>query len=193
MESLQIFLVDPFIFRYCKEKVLKFVQKDEMHFISTTVTDYLANLVQESLLIFSEHPKPAIEYLKKVEFSLKAENDESGVNHLALLASLTAVLQYYLFHKHPPSRATTDVLLNICNSIFPASLSDVSSFEQLIHCHSGLDGIHIYNLLRCGLILVEYLISSGGEAQTRTEFVIKLLGASSVTMPLNVCTISEVS
>jgi hypothetical protein len=191
MESLQIFLVDPFIFRYCKEKVLKFVQKDEMHFISTTVTDYLANLVQESLLIFSEHPKPAIEYLKKVEFSLKAENDESGANHLALLASLTAVLQYYLFHKHPPSTATTDVLLNICNSIFPASLSDVSSFEELIHCHSCLDGIHIYNLLRCGLILVEYLISSGGEAQTWTEFVVKLLGASSVTMPLNVCTISE--
>ena len=202
MQGLQIFFVDPFISKACKEEITDLVKSQDAFALSEHLADYDTSLLQEAVLVSKENPRPTLHYLKTLQSALQGaissadsvcregSNDTSRI----LLSSLVAVFRYWLFHKHPHNPASSAVVLDICRFVFPAIPSDSLTFEDLVTVNKRLEGIQISSLLRHGQVLMEYLIHSGvDQGDIMVNFAVKLLGASSVGMSAIVQTASKVS
>ena len=200
MQGLQIFFVDPFISKGCKEEIADLLKSQNAFTLSKPLDKHYTSLLQEAVLVSEESPQPTLNYLKKLQSALQGgarstdsdsregSNDKSYI----LLSSPVAVLRYWLFHKHPCNPASSAVTLDICRSVFPAIPLAKSTFEDLILVNKCLQGIQLSSLLRHGQLLMEYLIHSGVDQHEIVEFTTKLLGASSVGMSTIVQTASQV-
>ena len=200
MQGLQIFFIDPFISKSCKEEIADLLKSQDAFTLSEPTTEHYTSLLQEAVLISKESPQPTLNYVKKLQLALQGDirstdsdcREGSDDRSRILLISLVAVLRYWLFHNHPCNSACSAVTLDICQSVFPSIPLATSTFEDLVVVNTRLEGIQISSLLRHGQALMEYLIHSGVDQQKIVEFATKLLGASSLKMSAIVQT-SQVS
>ena len=201
MQGLQIFFVDPLISSNCKEEITDQLKSQDAFVLTEPLTDYYTSLLQETVLVRKESPRPTLHYLKTLRSALLGDirsvdsdcREGSNDRSLILLSSFIAVLRYWLFHKHPCNLTSSAVVLDISSSIFPSIPSAKSTFEDLVVVNKRLEGIQMSSLLRHGQVLMEYLIHSGVDQQEIVGFVAKLLGASSIGMSAIVQTASKVS
>jgi hypothetical protein len=186
IQGIQVFFVDPFVSKACKEDVIHLLQSEEAY--TEPTTDVHSRVLLEAVCVGIECPQPTPEYLHDVLCSLQGNNkrklQDSQCNsqlkddHLNTFYSLEAVLSYRLFHKKPPSEADASAIFEICKSIFLPS-PQASTFGEVIRINSTLEAVPIATILRHGLTLIECLIKSTIDQKQVTEFAAKLLGASS--------------
>ena len=202
MQGLQIFFVDPFISKGCKEDITDLLKSQDAFTIthSEPFTEVYTSLLQEAVAISEASPRPTLHYIQKLKLTLQggigSTDRDCGEGHndsCILFSCIVAVLRYWLFHKHPCNPASSAIVLEICRSVFPAIPLATSTFEDLVTVNKRLEGIQVSSLLRHGQVLMEYLIHSGVDQQEIVGFVAKLLGASSIGMSAIIQTASKVS
>ena len=200
MQGLQIFFVDPFISKGCKEEIADLLKSQDAFTLSEPLTEQYTGLLQEAVVISEESPRPTLHYIQKLKLTLQGDTGstecdfgEGSSDSRILFSCLVAVLRYWIFHKHPFNPASSAVTLDVCKSVFPVIPIATSTFEDLVVINKRLESIQLSSLLRHGQVLMEYLIHSGVDQQEIVGFVTKLLGASSLRMSAIIQTASEVS
>ena len=98
----------------------------------------------------------------------------------ALLHCTMAVVQHSAFSNHVGGPEIEDMLATICSLLFPATLADVASLEELVAIRSdhGLQEMSVHLLLEYGTVLLQCTSTPDLAA----ELVFKLMGSQ---LPLN--------
>ena len=201
IHGIQVFFVDPFVSKACKEEVIHLLQSEEAYTEPSTTTDVHSRVLVEAVCVGIECPQPTPEYLHNALCTLQGNNgrklrdsecdSQLKDDYLNIFYSLEAVLSYWLFHKCLPSKADASAIFEICQSIF-LPLPKASTFGEVIRINSTLEAVPIATILRHGLTLIECLIKSKFDQKQVTEFAAKLLGASSAQIQDVIITATKV-
>ena len=175
---MQMFFVSPAISSSAKEDVTECLAQCLQQDLPSPIVELL-NCFKEiatcTVLADTSGCRQLLSWLQQA-ISQKGNNiGDLGSTGPSFLHCAMAVVQYMRFYNRGCAAEMEDILATVCALLFPASLDDAASLEELVAIRAGcdLERINLPLLLEYGIVLLQCT----SNPDTAAELIFRLLGS----------------